>query len=158
MNKIERLRFLMQAENITEAPSQNVPETVPDTSWDVSPEIIWETPLQDEEHPPQISATWGDGGGGTSSSEDDYAVRKTVEIPKKKQQKARTLLTLADSKDQDQENRITGDMGPLQIWYCPILAVAKFPYKFMKGSAALVEKVSWRYFASSKIWDRKWTM
>ncbi|MCJ1417033.1 hypothetical protein MMC32_003372 [Xylographa parallela] len=158
MNKIERLRFLMQAENITEAPSQNVPETVPNTSWDVSPEIIWETPLQDEEHPPQISATWGDGGGGTSSSEDDYAVRKTVEIPKKKQQKARTLLTLADSKDQDQENRITGDMGPLQIWYCPILAVAKFPYKFMKGSAALVEKVSWRYFASSKIWDRKWTI
>ncbi|MCJ1432189.1 hypothetical protein MMC27_001545 [Xylographa pallens] len=148
----------MQAENITEALPQNVPETVPDICWEVSPEIIWASPLQDKEAPPQISATWGDGGGGSSSSDDDYAVRKTVDIPKKKQQKPRTLPTLADSMDQDQENRNTGDMGPLQIWYCPILAVAKFPYKFMKGSAELVEKVSWRYFASSKIWDRKWTI
>ncbi|MCJ1284355.1 hypothetical protein MMC26_003686 [Xylographa opegraphella] len=60
--------------------------------------------------------------------------------------------------DPDEENRTTGDMGSLHIGYCPILAVVKFPYKFMKGPTELVEKVSWRYFASSKIWDRKWTI
>ncbi|MCJ1389545.1 hypothetical protein MMC18_002402 [Xylographa bjoerkii] len=158
IDRIERLRLLMQAENITETPPQNIPEDLTGISWKPPPEIDWDTPPQDKEATPQISASLDGGGGGSSSSDDDYAVRKTVDIPKKKPPRARTLPTLADSMDQDEENRTTGDMGPLQIGYCPILAVAKFPYKFMKGSAALVEKVSWRYFASSKIWDRKWTI
>ena len=157
MDRIERLRILMEAENITEAPSQNVPEGVTDVSWEASPKNTWGIPPYDKEAP-QISAEWGHEGGASSSSDDDYAARKTVALSKKKQQKARNVPALADFTDQDEENRTTGDKGPLQIGYCPILAVAKFPYKFMKGSAVLVEKVSWRYFASSKIWDRKWTM
>ncbi|MCJ1401165.1 hypothetical protein MMC11_004377 [Xylographa trunciseda] len=147
----------MRAEDITEAPLQNVPERLTKDKWEPPPEISWGIPPQDKEAAPQFSSLSG-GGGGSTSSDDDYAVRKTVDIPKKKLSKSRTYPALTDSTDQDEENRTTGDFGPLQTGYCPILAVAKFPYKFMKGSAALVEKVSWRYFASSRIWDRKWTI
>ena len=150
-DRIERLRLLMQAENIVEAPPENVPDSIPDISWEASPEIIWGSRLQN-------SARQGSGGGDSSSSDQDYAVRKTVATPPKKQRKVRALSTLAAFTDQDEEKPIIGDLGPLQIGYCPILAVTKFPYKFMRGSAALVEKVSRKYFVSSKIWDRKWTM
>ncbi|MCJ1289292.1 hypothetical protein MMC34_000824 [Xylographa carneopallida] len=150
-DRIERLRLLMQAENIVEAPPENVPDSIPDISWEASPEIIWGSRLQN-------SARQGSGGGDSSSSDQDYAVRKTVATPPKKQRKVRALSTLAAFTDQDEEKPIIGDLGPLQIGYCPILAVTKFPYKFMRGSAALVEKVSRKYFVSSKIWDRKWTI
>ena len=156
VDKMGRLRLLMQAENVLEVPKPNIPGPFTGEKWGTPPELSWEILPQDKEAALQISARWS--GGGSSSSDGNYAVRKTVDVPKKKQSKRRKPLLLAQAVDQDGENRTTGDLGPLHIGYCPILAVTKFPYKFMKGSSAIVEKVSWRFFACSRIWDRKWTM
>lgn len=97
--------------------------------------------------------------GVSESSDDDYAVRRPPSVSSAKLRKARKARPSTDLLDQENQDRMIGDLGPLGAGYCPILAVAKYPYRFMKGSSTmLTEKVASRFFTSAKIWNRKWTM
>ena len=93
-----------------------------------------------------------------SFSDDNYTVGENV----KKAQKERNYIPqalpdLAKVVDADEENRSVGQLAQAGIGFCPVLVAAKYPYKFLKESAKIIEQVS-SYFAAEKFWDRRWTM
>lgn len=49
-----------------------------------------------------------------------------------------------------------GEAAPLGTNFCPILAIAKFPYKYMdKGHS---ETVADRFFNAGQFWERNWNL
>ncbi|MCJ1475032.1 hypothetical protein MMC13_003692 [Lambiella insularis] len=179
-DKMARLRLLMQKENVPEAPVE-VPNSLERTTNEQKPnpagcdaqgekfrvkaeENVDATSAAehvpddsiDQQAPRQQSKVFGNHGG--SSSSDDYPVRKTPLASSKKQSKVRKSRPLHRPVGQADELSTIKDLGCLGIGYCPILAVAKYPYKFMKGSAALTEQVACNFFSAAKFWDRKWTL
>jgi len=52
-----------------------------------------------------------------------------------------------------------GEVAPSHLRFCPILALAKFPYKFL-GSAAWKSQqaIASQFFDQSKFWNRKWDL
>ena len=136
---INRLRELMQQQNMQEdAVVQEQPVLV---SALVSQQVL-ENKLEEN----------------NASSEDDYAVRKNVRETLKEQKRvSQTLPDLAKVVDIDEENRPVGQLAEAGIGFCPVLAAAKYPYKFLNESANIIEQVS-SYFAAEKFWNRKWTM
>ena len=49
-----------------------------------------------------------------------------------------------------------GQPAPSGLRFVPILAAAKFPYKYM--SRRFSEDVSNKFFNDGKFWDRKWNL
>jgi hypothetical protein len=58
----------------------------------------------------------------------------------------------------DSLNRYQGQLAPAGVAFCPILAVAKFPYKHMQANTEESEKVSIQFFAADLFWTRAWTV
>ena len=48
--------------------------------------------------------------------------------------------------------------APPDMHFCPILAVARFSYRYMSKGLAEAQKVSEEFFASGKVWEREWTL
>jgi hypothetical protein len=44
--------------------------------------------------------------------------------------------------------------APLGISFCPLLAVTKFPYKFVKKES--MQQIATAFFDEGKIWNREW--
>ena len=137
--RINRLRELMQQENIQEdTVIQGRVEfvTAPDSQYVLMDEVEKNYSLSD----------------------DDYALRKTgKEAQKEREHNPQALPDLAKVVDVDENNRSVGQLVPAGIGFCPVLAAAKYPYKFLRESAKVIEQVS-SYFAAEKFWDREWTM
>lgn len=93
--------------------------------------------------------------GASGSSDGEYAVRRSTQKKKKKTKRSRPL---ADVVDQDEQKRSLGDKSPPGIGFVPILALAKYPYKFLSASPSIVDSVSKGFFAAEKFWGRKWTV
>ena len=55
-----------------------------------------------------------------------------------------------------------GDMADVNVSFCPIMAVSKYPYRFMPSGGpankVLVDLVSHTLFAGGKFWQRQWTV
>ena len=55
-----------------------------------------------------------------------------------------------------------GDMADINVSFCPITAVSKYPYRFMNShgpaNKMLVDQISRELFAKEKFWDRAWTV
>ncbi|KAI9703587.1 MAG: hypothetical protein M1836_007357 [Candelina mexicana] len=49
-----------------------------------------------------------------------------------------------------------GRLSPVSITFCPILAVAKYPYKYVTKETQ--ERVAQAFFAAGKFWERKWDL
>ncbi|QIW95477.1 hypothetical protein AMS68_000995 [Peltaster fructicola] len=49
-----------------------------------------------------------------------------------------------------------GDPSPLGIQFCPILAVAKWPYKFVDRE--YMQPIATAFFDAEKIWNREWDL
>lgn len=56
----------------------------------------------------------------------------------------------------NQNGNYIGEQAPRDLQFCPLSAVAKFPYKFIKKTDS--EKVSKAYFAEGKFQARGWTL
>ena len=58
--------------------------------------------------------------------------------------------------------RQTGDMADINVSFCPIVAVSKYPYRFMSqagpANKLLVDQISLGLFANQKFWDRSWSV
>ena len=94
-----------------------------------------------------------------SSSDDSYQARAPVPETRRKAVKGRNKTSPGKIPELDTANREVGELPPLEMTFCPILAVSKFPYKFMSTSSAFIsEDVSRHFFAADKFWMRKWTM
>jgi hypothetical protein len=76
----------------------------------------------------------------------------------KKQTKPKRVRSISSVTEQDPQYRSVGELAPADMAFVPVLAAAKYPYKFMGASATVVESVSQDYFAHDKFWKRKWTM
>ena len=50
------------------------------------------------------------------------------------------------------------ELAPPDMEFCPIMAVAKFPYRYMEAQSQESEEVSARFFANGKFWARAWTL
>lgn len=93
--------------------------------------------------------------GASDSSDGEYAARRSTQKKKKKTKPSRPL---ADIVDQDEQKRSLGDISPSGMGFVPILALAKYPYKFLLASPSIVDSVSKGFFAAEKFWGRKWTV
>jgi hypothetical protein len=54
--------------------------------------------------------------------------------------------------------RPVGELAPRNAEFCPILAVSRYPYKYMDPKSAISDKVSKAYFANEKFWKREWSL
>lgn len=92
----------------------------------------------------------------TSSDEDSIVYRP-------KQQRREMKETSKPVKHEnvvikDPENRPVGEEAPPNSNFCPILAVSKYPYRFMTATTAIVDEVSRKFFAGNEFWNRTWTL
>ena len=67
-------------------------------------------------------------------------------------------LGISEMAEPDPQGRVIGQLTDPDEFFCPLMAVSKYPYKFLAANSATCEKVSQLYFASGKFWDRKWTV
>ena len=94
-----------------------------------------------------------------SSSDDSYQARAPVPETRRKAAKGRIKTNPGSLPEHDSAHCEVGEFPPLEMTFCPILAVSKFPYKFMStSSASMSEEVSRHFFAADKFWMRQWTM
>ena len=94
-----------------------------------------------------------------SSSDDSYQARAPVPETRRKAAKGRNKTSPGNVSEHDTAHGEVGELPPLEMTFCPILAVSKFPYKFMSTSSAFMsEEVSRHFFAADKFWMRQWTM
>ena len=56
------------------------------------------------------------------------------------------------------EKHAIGELAKPGMDFCPIVAVSKFPYKYMDPQSQISDKVSKGYFANEKFWNREWTL
>jgi hypothetical protein len=49
-----------------------------------------------------------------------------------------------------------GRLAPPDLEFCPILALSKFPYKFIEKKS--MQSVATEFFDGGKFWDRKWNL
>jgi len=96
--------------------------------------------------------------GASGSSDWDYAVRRLAPESQKKKKRVRKSRRLADMVDQDEMKRSLGDLSPAGMGFVPLLALAKYPYKFLSATPTVVDRVSKGFFAAEKFWSRKWTV
>ena len=68
------------------------------------------------------------------------------------------LVPLSKMVESDPQNRVVGQLTDPGDFFCPLLAVSKYPYKFLNASSKICDKVSQQYFASGKFWNRRWTV
>jgi hypothetical protein len=50
-----------------------------------------------------------------------------------------------------------GQLGPSKLAYCPIIAVSKLPYKWLRDEDP-EEKIADRFFNAGKFWHRPWDL
>ena len=91
-----------------------------------------------------------------SESDDDWS-RPLPKSTKSRKEKA-NQLHFADFVEPDPEGRLLGQLASSGQSFCPILAVSKYPYRYLYSSSATVDLVSQSFFAAGKFWARKWTM
>lgn len=145
--KLERLRLLLGDDLFFALPeNQEVPqasseEAASKTDAPASPQVAVTT----------IKASY-------SSSDDSYAARSQPTTVAKKQVKLRKEFSLEDVDVEDREGLMVGDRASEGMAFCPIMAVSKFPYRFMGKVNRVTEEVSKMFFAGNKFWERKWTM
>ena len=60
--------------------------------------------------------------------------------------------------DKSLDGRTVGELASLDMTFCPVAAVSKYPYKYMRASPTVSEVVSRNYFAAGIFWMRTWTM
>ena len=102
---------------------------------------------------------WDEPKNAYSSSDDSYAARAPAPVSSSKKSKGKKKESTNTMPDPDPANREIGNPSPIDMTFCPILAVSKFPYKFMSSSSAFVsDEVSRQFFAAEMFWRRKWTM
>ena len=65
---------------------------------------------------------------------------------------------ILDSVARDPEKRLLAQVAPSTLTFSPILAVSKYPYRYMKSPSTESEEVSRRFFAGGIFWRRHWTM
>jgi len=52
-----------------------------------------------------------------------------------------------------------GEAAPTNLRFCPILALAKFPYKFLPGHAIKSSQaIATRFFDKDQFWERTWDL
>ena len=154
-DKVNRLQSLMQNQDLKDNHVEETPvkETLAEADpFGVAP-VDWGTEGYSVR---DLSLSYLSGA--SDSSDSEYAVRRTVPENQKKKKKYKRSRPLADMVDQDEQKRSLGDTPPLGMGFVPILAVAKYPYKFMTASPTIVDNVSKGFFAAEKFWGRKWTL
>lgn len=92
-----------------------------------------------------------------SASEDDWS-RPLPISTKSRKEKTMNQLHFADVAEPDPEGRLLGQLASFGQTFCPILAVSKYPYRYLYTSSATADLVSQNFFAAGKFWARKWTM
>ncbi|MCJ1256446.1 hypothetical protein MMC24_004267 [Lignoscripta atroalba] len=60
--------------------------------------------------------------------------------------------------DKSLDGRTVGELASLDMTFCPVAAVSKYPYKYMRASPTVSEVVSRNYFAAGIFWMRTWTI
>lgn len=91
------------------------------------------------------------------TSEDVWS-RSLPESAKRREDKTTNQLHFADTVEPDPEGRSLGQLAGLGQSFCPILAVSKYPYRYLYPSSTTADEVSQSFFATGKFWTRKWTM
>lgn len=71
-------------------------------------------------------------------------------------------ITLEDAlswkvRAKDSSKQVQGEVGALGD-YCPVLAVSKFPYKYMNPTSTASDHVSKRFFADNRFWRNIWNL
>jgi len=52
-----------------------------------------------------------------------------------------------------------GEVSPFGVRFCPILALAKFPYKYLPRSAwSSQQAIASKFFDEGKFWQREWSL
>ena len=131
--------------------SSQANKEVESTSYSLKPEAS--NPVA---HPLPISSV-------TTSSES----KPQSTMPKKRQspQKGRQPLdkvAMGTSGKSVATGRQLGDMAEVNVSFCPIMAVSKYPYRFMSSQGPankmLADQVSKELFAGGKFWQRQWSV
>jgi len=72
---------------------------------------------------------------------------------------ARTGIVSGPSSDLFQLNERVGEVAPTDIRFCPILALSKFPYKFLgRSNQNSQQAIATAFFDQGKFWGRTWNL
>ena len=114
----------------------------------------------DLSEPPLLSSSM-------SSYTPPIAFQSELNMPPKTQNKqsgpkaADKSIKMSAGKTAMTQRRID-DMAAVNVSFCPIIAVSKFPYRFMSSNGPankmLVDQISQGLFAEGKFWDRAWSV
>ena len=67
-------------------------------------------------------------------------------------------LLMMSAINRDPQSRALGQLAEPNAKFCPIMAVSKYPYRYMDTYTATSAKVSEGFFAGGKFFERQWTV
>ena len=158
-DKLATLKLLMEGEDFDWTPSK---DTVPDCHNNAGVQFdfntsVPETNRQDDTLQARISPSSKPTEPVISTSENQRVILE-AQKPKNEIGSSFAQPQLSDFVTLDPEKRLLGQVAPPKLSFSPILAISKYPYKYMPSPTTESEEVSQKFFAGGIFWRRRWTM
>ena len=106
------------------------------------------------------AASWDDDGWHSGGSYDEMVPHSPGTVERKRRPNCQKKKTKVKEEEliRQPPKPVAEDGGMALSEFCPMLAVAKYPYRFMDGSKHEIKLVADAFFTARKIWERNWTV